>query len=198
VAVEVRAGDSVEHLVQGVREAILRARSVPETVRGVRDALQQLLDNPAFVDQCAEHLAPRGYAAPPLYKDPELDFVITAGGGRLGVVRPPYDHGDWWAVFGIFVGAIGMRRFRLLTPIPRWVTSGPAEVEQIGEFTATPGRIDNILPGHIHELTTIGDRDAISVIVRCHDLQTVWRNIYDLEAKTFRRIRGSEQAIPVA
>ncbi len=198
MVVQVSTGYGVDELARDVRQAILRGRSVPETVRGVRDALQQLLANPAFAAAYAEHLAPREYAAPPLYKDPELDFVITAGRGRPGLLRPPHDHGDCWAVYGVYEGAIRMRRFRLLAPLPRWATAGPAELALVGEFVATAGRIDGILPGHIHELTTTGDRDAISVIVRCHDLKTVWRNVYDLEAGTFRRIRGTEPAVRVA
>lgn len=188
---EVKPSYTVDNLTDDIRQAITQSHNVPETVRGVREALTKFLANPEFMDEFKEKIPAGDYRGMTLYKDPELDFVVTAGRGRVNIQRPPHDHSDCWAVYGVYDGNIRMRRYRLLTPIDHMTWEGPAQLESVAEFVATPGRIDGILPGGIHDLRGEGDRDPISVIVRCHDLNTIWRNFYDLENNTFKRVRGS-------
>lgn len=182
---------TLQHLVDDTRTAIVNAHNVPETVGGIRRGLQAFLNDPAQKDALYERWAADGSRGGTLYKDPELDFVITAGKGKPGMQRPAHDHSDCWAVYGVLDGAIRMRRYRLLAPIERNTWEGPAEPESIAEWIAAAGRIDGILPGGIHDLRTEGDDESISVIVRCHDLNTIWRNFYDLNNGTFRRVRGT-------
>jgi predicted metal-dependent enzyme (double-stranded beta helix superfamily) len=182
---------TLQHLVDDTRTAILEGHNIPETVGGIRRGLQSFLNDPAQKQAIYDRWAADGSQGGNLYKDPELDFVITAGKGTPGVQRPAHDHSDCWAVYGVLDGAIRMRRYRLLTPIGRNTWEGRAEIESIAEFLAEAGRIDGILPGHIHDLRTEGEAESISVIVRCHALNTIWRNFYDLNNGTFRRVRGS-------
>ena len=166
----------------------MSGRNIPETVGGVRRGLKQYLDNRELRDDICDRIAANGYRGITMYKDPELDFVITAGKGDPGVQRPAHDHSDCWAVYGVYDGSIRFRRYKLLAPIERNTWEGPAQLESIAEWVAGAGRIDGILPGGIHDLRT--EDESISVIIRCHDLKTIWRNFYDLEHSTFKRVRG--------
>ncbi|HEX3247330.1 MAG TPA: hypothetical protein VHX16_18140 [Chloroflexota bacterium] len=178
----------LDELIDDTRSSILSGRNIPETVGGVRRGLKRYLDNRELRDDICDRIAANGYRGITMYKDPDLDFVITAGKGDPGVQRPAHDHSDCWAVYGVYDGAIRFRRYKLLTPIERNTWEGPAELESIAEWVAGAGRIDGILPGGIHDLRT--EDESISVIIRCHDLKTIWRNFYDLEHGTFKRVRG--------
>lgn len=182
---------TLDQLVEDIRTAILESPNVPATVGGVRRGLQQYLDNRDLRGDICERIADNGGRGVTLHRDPKLDFVVTAGYGTPGIQRPAHDHGDCWAVYGVYDGSIRFRRYRLLSQIERNTWSGNAELESIAEFVGTAGRIDGILPGGIHDLRSEGEDESISVIVRCHDLSTIWRNFYDVNDGTFKRVRGS-------
>jgi len=64
----------------------------------VRQNLERLLANKAFIAACCGDDQPRGLKV--LYEDPKLGFQVLAHINDKARVSPPHDHGESWAIYG--------------------------------------------------------------------------------------------------
>jgi len=64
----------------------------------VRAKLEELLRNPAFIEEYCGENVPRGLKV--LYEDPDLKFQILAHINDKARVSAPHDHGASWAIYG--------------------------------------------------------------------------------------------------
>ena len=149
--------------------AAIKADSGDASRENIREKLEQLLHNDAFV---AAHCGPdaeRGVHT--LYEDPELGFVVLAHIYEKGVESPPHDHGPSWAVYGQAVEH---------TDMTVWTetASGDPIVEPAKTYRLDPGMVGTFNPNDIHSIKF--PDGARFVRVTGTDLNTVSQRRFDL------------------
>src|SRR3954447_1284332 len=92
--------------------AALEANNNPAGREQVRELLEKLLTNKAFVDEAVGPAAPMG--ARKLYEDKDLGFVVLAHVNAKAHKSPPHDHGSSWAIYGQAVRYTDMSEFKRL------------------------------------------------------------------------------------
>jgi len=143
----------------------------------VRQKLEQLLANPAFI---AEHCAadkPKGNFQ--LYRDPELDFVVLCHRFGAGSKSPPHNHGNSWAIYGQAAGETDVTVWRRKAHDPK---TGHAEIEVEQQYKMPAGKAGLFNPGVIHTVEfTDGSR---YIRVTGTDLNKLDQEVYDLDKQT--------------
>ena len=92
---------------------ILTEKSGADALEGVRQALEKVLIDDAFV---AQNIGPDETAGRKvLFEDPKLGFTICAHARGNKAESPPHDHGASWAIYGQVAGETHMTDWRKLS-----------------------------------------------------------------------------------
>ena len=110
----------------------LKADKGPGGREAVRQNLERLLAEPAFLDAHVLHMPPGRHT---LYEDPELGFVVLSHVNPKAAKSPPHDHGASWAVYGQATEYTDMTEWRRT----KGDGPGPAEVEVARQYRLEPG-----------------------------------------------------------
>lgn len=86
----------LDHFVADCR-AILTKDPGPRGREQVRQNLERLLSEPAFLARYCENAQP---GLKVLYEDKELGFQVLAHVNEKARMSPPHDHGASWAIYG--------------------------------------------------------------------------------------------------
>ncbi|MBM2812351.1 MAG: hypothetical protein HW416_3110, partial [Chloroflexi bacterium] len=89
---------------------------------------------------------------------------------------------------GVQTGAIRMTRYER---VDDGSDGDFAELRQTGEFQLTGGNADVIAPWGVHELLNTMEEPAQAFVIRSRNLNDVWRNRFDLEHKTVKRVKST-------
>jgi hypothetical protein len=147
----------------------------------IRVQLERLLANEEFVQT---HLAPQGSGKTPLYHDEVTDVWVMAHGTDQGNRKgKPHCHGSSWAVYGQAIGETNMTVWERTDDRSQ---DGHATVEDIHEFTLSPGKAALFDTGIIH--STAHPQPARWVRVTGTDLDTIERYAYDPERQQMKRM----------
>ena len=101
-----------------------------------------------------------------LHRDADGRYALYIDLINKGVSTVPHDHGDSWAIVTCIEG---QEKHRLYKRIDENTGPGPAELEQAGEITISPGESVSLLVGGIHAIEAVGsDR---SMMLHCYGLE---------------------------
>jgi predicted metal-dependent enzyme (double-stranded beta helix superfamily) len=115
------------------------------------------------------------------HRDELRHFVLQASVLPPGHHTRAHDHGESWAVYGCFRGQTRYRRFlRAEEPAP-----GRTRLEVVRDEVVTPGSVDVVPAGQVHEVVNPGDSATWNVVIRPRPLAQVWRRAYDVGAGTY-------------
>ena len=153
-------------------QAALRESSGPAGREKVRQLLEKLLANPAFVEQAVGAGAPSGTRK--LYEDKEQGFVVLAHCNPKPHKSPPHDHGSSWAVYGQAIKHTDMTEFRRLDA---GKGAGEARLETVRSYRLEPGHAGVYDVGAIHAIDYPEGSRFVRVTGR--DLDHVQRLKYD-------------------
>ena len=113
--------------------SLLKADPGPAGRRQVRDLLQQVLRDPAFVEAVVpERTTDRELR----YEDPELKFCIFAEHKFGAKTGEPHDHGPSWAIYGQAAGTTQMSEWEIVEPA---TSTRSGKVRRLKQYTMTPG-----------------------------------------------------------
>src|SRR5919204_896675 len=113
--------------------AALKADPSPGSREKVRQNLERLLAEPAFLDRHVLSAPPGRHT---LYEDPELGFVVLAHINPKGHKSPPHDHGASWAVYGQATQYTDMTEWRRTDGK---TDPGPATIEVVKQYRLEAG-----------------------------------------------------------
>lgn len=116
-----------------------------ELVASCRDPLTRLLEAPATEPWLAG-LHADAPESRELYRDAAHDFLLLAHTERLGLYRPPHDHGRGWVVYGVQRGEMEMSSYRRVHDL-----RGASRIVKRESFVLRPGDVRVFLPGDIHD-----------------------------------------------
>jgi hypothetical protein len=181
---------TLDQFVQDARAA-LKADTGPGGRQKVSAHLEQLLANPAFIEQHVGPDAPLGRHA--LYEDKELGFVVLAHVNKDPHKSPPHDHGHSWAVYGQATAYTDMIEYRR---VGGGSDAGPAELEEVKRYRLEPGKAGVYDVGGIHAIDYPANTRMIRVTGK--DLDHVQRLRYDTTSKTAEVIKSVSASKPRA
>jgi len=164
--------------IREVRATIEQASTMDELLRRVNAAMYAALRDPNLL---------AGESDGVLYRDPTYLFQINAGVQPPGTHNVPHDHGECWAVYGVHTGAMEMTRYER---VDDGSDGDFAELRPIETLDCKGGQADVIRPWGIHELRNTSETPAHTFVIRSRNLAEVWRNRFDVDGKSVRRIRG--------
>ena len=125
--------------------AILQRDPGPQGREDVRQHLERLLTNKAFVAQTCGDDVPTGLKV--LYEDKELGFQVLAHVNDKARKSPPHDHGASWATYGQAIKH---------TDMIEWERTGGddkhAELKEVKRYRLNPGRAGIYQDGAIHSI----------------------------------------------
>jgi 3-mercaptopropionate dioxygenase len=104
---------SLTSFIQSIDDAVTRGTKVPQQVENVRNALVEVLRDPAFLPAVAllpDTTVP--YARRLIHRDPR--FSIVAMVWAPGQATPIHDHSGVWCVEGVYAGCISVTKFDML------------------------------------------------------------------------------------
>ncbi len=180
--VQVKAGSSLDGFVRGVRESIEQSSTMSELLRQVSARMREALKDPKLL--ASDQLGV-------VYRDPDYLFQINAQEHQPGYHTPVHDHGECWAVYGVYQGGMRMTRYERLDD---GSDGDYAEIRRAGQFVVEAGGADVIAPWGIHEVENQTDRPTRSFVIRSRALNEVWRNRFDVKKKRVERIRATRAA----
>jgi len=147
----------------------------------IRGQLEKLLENKEFV---ANHLAGQSSGKTKLYHDESTDVYVMAHGTDQGNRKgKPHCHGESWAVYGQAIGNTNMTVWERTDDRSQ---EGQATVEDIHQFTLSPGKAALFDTGIIH--STAHPKPARWVRVTGTDLDTIERYAYDPDRQEMKRM----------
>jgi hypothetical protein len=160
---------SLDAFCQDCRTAL---KADPAGREAVRQKLEQLLAEPAFLDRYVLSAPPGRHT---LYEDPELGFVVLAHINPKGHKSPPHDHGASWAIYGQATQYTDMTEWRRID-----VKSdpGPATIEVARSYRLEPGHAGTYDIRAIHNIEF--PDGARFVRVTGTDLERIPRLKFDL------------------
>ena len=112
----------------------LKEHDGPPGREKVRQHLEKLLANKAFVDEAVGPAAPMGTRK--LYEDKELGFVVLAHVNAKPHKSPPHDHGSSWAVYGQAIRYTDMSEYKRVDGGDK---AGDAKLEKTKSYRLEPG-----------------------------------------------------------
>jgi hypothetical protein len=113
--------------------AALKADPGPGGRRKVRDLVQEVLADPAFIATYIPEGTPERKV---LYEDSEFGFTILAHGYTGPKGSKPHDHGPSWAIYGQAAGETIMTDWECLA---RPTESTPGKAKHLRDYTMRPG-----------------------------------------------------------
>jgi predicted metal-dependent enzyme (double-stranded beta helix superfamily) len=127
--------------------AILTRDPGPSGREQVRQHLERLLANPAFVDRYCGDAVPAGLTT--LYEDPALGFQILAHINDKGRQSPPHDHGASWAIYGQATHYTEMTEYE---SVAADTAAGRVTLKPKKKYRLTPGHAGIYQDGNIHSI----------------------------------------------
>ena len=125
---------SLDQFCQDCRDALAKDGG-PGGRQAVRQLLEKLLTNTAFVEEVCGDKAPQGVTT--LYQDPDYEFVVLAHVNEKPHKSPPHDHGTSWAVYGQARQYTDMSEYRRLDG---GEGDGEARLELVKSYRLNPGQ----------------------------------------------------------
>ena len=117
-----------------------------------------------------------------VWTDPQRHFLLHASVHGPGHVTAAHDHGECWAVYGVFRGPSRYIRYvRGEDTAP-----GRASLTVVRDEVMDDGAIDVVGPGEVHRIVNPADHMTYNVVVRPRPLSEVWRRRYDHESGEYR------------
>jgi hypothetical protein len=156
--------------------AALKDQPGPAGREKVRELLERLLANRAFVEEAVGGKAPTGTRK--LYEDAELGFVVLAHCNPRAHRSPPHDHGSSWAVYGQAVLHTDMTEWRRTDS---GTGAGAADLEAVRCYRLEPGKAGVYDVGAIHSIDYPEGSRFVRVTGR--DLDHVQRLKFDTAAR---------------
>jgi len=153
----------------------LAADNSPTGRERVRQLLEKLLANAAFVDEAVGEGAPKGTRK--LYEDKELGFVVLAHVNARPHKSPPHDHGPSWAVYGQAIKYTDMSEYKR---VDGGDDAGDATLEKVKSYRLEPGHAGVYDVGAVHAIDYPEGSRFVRVTGR--DLEYVRRLRYDMAA----------------
>jgi hypothetical protein len=169
----------------------LKAAPGPAGRQRVREYLERLLANAAFVERELGPDAPLGRRT--LYEDPELGFVVLAHVNKDPHKSPPHDHGHSWAVYGQATAHTDMTEYRRIDDADG---AGKAELQEVRRYRLLPGQAGVYDVGGIHAIDYPANTRMIRVTGK--DLDRVERLRYDMKSRTAEVIASASASAPRA
>ncbi len=163
---------TLDAFVKDIRAA-LKGQSGSAGREKVRQLLEKLLTNQAFVDEAVGPKAPTGTRK--LYEDKDLGFVVLAHCNPKAHKSPPHDHGSSWAVYGQAIRHTDMSEFRRLDG---GTGAGEAKLEKVRSYRLEPGHAGIYDVGAIHAIDYPEGSRFVRVTGR--DLEHVQRLKFDM------------------
>jgi predicted metal-dependent enzyme (double-stranded beta helix superfamily) len=182
VAAQIKPGSSLDRFVRDVRESVEQSSTMPELLRRVSSQMRQALKDPKLLDAVEMGI---------VYRDADYLFQINAQEHDPGYHTPVHDHGECWAVYGVYEGTMRMTRYERLDD---GSDGDYAELRGTGDFDVAAGSADVIAPWGVHEVENRTDTPTRSFVIRSRALNEVWRNRFDMKNKRVERIRATRAA----
>lgn len=168
-------------------QAAIDPKTRAADLESVRQALEKLLANKAFVE---EHCGPKAeFGIKELYRDPERDFMLLAHVYPKGRTSPPHDHGASWAVYGQAVAWTDMTEYERVDDGKQ---PGHADIKVSRQYRLEPGKAGVFGPHKIHQINF--PDGARFIRVTGTDLTTIETLAYDADAHTVRKADRSQSA----
>ena len=189
---------SLEEFIEEVRAAVSKHLPAGDTLRSLTPGFKKLLNNRSFLQEKLKALNIVGDEVC-LYRDPEHRFSILARGVSHEAKRQgqshagtPHDHGNLWALYGIYEGTAHFQRYQV-DPANR---KGPFPgLQLISDEPAKAGDVDAIEPGNMH-LPVFPQGGEVIIVVYGGMLEMVVRRGYlrDIEQPVeFRGLFASSE-----
>jgi hypothetical protein len=172
-------------------QTALKAAPGPAGRQRLREHLEQLLANAAFVERELGPQAPLGRRT--LYEDKELGFVVLAHVNKDPHKSPPHDHGSSWAVYGQAYAHTDMTEYRRTDGSEG---AGKASLEEVRRYRLLPGQAGVYDVGAIHAIDYPAGTRMIRVTGK--DLDHVERLRYDTKTQTAEVIASASASAPRA
>jgi 3-mercaptopropionate dioxygenase len=177
---------SVEAFGQDVERIMAGATDRRVAVEQVKPLLARLMERQDLLDPRYARTTPEGQTRYEYYRS--TDGTLTVGGPVFQPNRPTYVHNhNTWGVIGIYSGRQKTTRFLRADD---GSTPGKANLTQTSDDVLDKGSIYFLLPpDDIHQIEAIGGT-SLSIHVLGVDLRKQHRQIFDVEAGTYRDIHG--------
>ena len=158
----------LDNLIADCRAALLSG-STKEALGQVCQAMEQVLQNPAFI---AQYFAgPREPGRTTLYYEPGFDFYIYAHVPDGAILSPPHDHASAWAAYGQAVDQTQMTDWQ----IPE------------GEDLPKPVKTYRLLPG-MAGFYDVGELHSIDMPATSRFLRITAMDIDELPCRYFHEV----------
>jgi predicted metal-dependent enzyme (double-stranded beta helix superfamily) len=176
----------IRNLIGEVRAAFETETTSGRVIAATRAALMKSLADAACLDGL--QIDRDEFRSHKLWVDPDHLFALFVGHHKPSHRRVPHDHGELgWAVYGILEGQAKQQLFERLDDGSQ---PGRAELRALPLIEQRAGDATIIPVGGIH--FPIGEAEYRSLVIRSRDQTIIWRNVYDAEAGTVKKMRGSE------
>ena len=153
--------ESLGHYIERVRALRAEPLSPPATLRGVAEALGDLLSQGVQLDPTWRQLPENGHGRNLVYEDPDSGFVVVVMVWPPGADSKPHDHGVWGAV-GLLEGTLKLTDYEREDD-----GSDPrtARLRETSSVVATPGAVCTVLPPYAqyHRVENTSQDVAISL-----------------------------------
>lgn len=193
-----RSTNPVQELIEEVRSAFETETTIGRILGRTKECLERFLANPASLGQIKQSLErvlarraipygqpvdQEGYGSWRLYTDSTHLFCIRPTHQRSTTTRQPHDHGELgWAVYGILEGETVQQIYERLDDGSE---PGRAELRALPPIRQRAGEAVIIPVGAPHAI--IARTENWSVVIRSREMESLWRNWYDIEAGTVER-----------
>jgi predicted metal-dependent enzyme (double-stranded beta helix superfamily) len=180
------SGYSVEEFAREVERIMADAPDRATAVQEIEPLLARLMERPDLLDERYRVVTPEGRTRYTYYHS--ADGRLTVGGPVFEPGHPTVVHNhNTWGVIGIYRGKQRTTRYRR---VDDGTTPGRAELVQTSDEVLGPGSIYFLLPpDDIHRIEAV-DGPSLSVHVLGVDLRQQYRQFFDVEAGTYRDVRG--------
>src|SRR5262249_16749349 len=132
----------VAALAADLRQAIVASSTMTQLLHAVEFHLKRLLQSPVFLERDYALPISGDYKPRFLYRDPEFLFAIHASMMPPGEWTPVHDHGETWAVSGVYRNTL---RTLLFERVDDGAVPGRGIVRQLEQFDNHPGEA-HVLP----------------------------------------------------
>lgn len=117
-----------------------------------------------------------------VWTDPQRHFLLHASVHTPGHVTGAHDHGECWAVYGVYRGPSRYIRYTRGAD----VAPGRASLTVVRDEVLGDGAVDVVQPGEVHRILNHAEHMTYNLVVRPRPLSEVWRRRYDHESGDYR------------
>lgn len=180
-----KASKPLQSFIGKVRDILASEREQAHKVGGVKNRLEELLEQPSWLPEPCRQMDPQGYARHLMFRDGEQGFCIVAMVWGPGQGTQIHDHSGVWCVEGVYEGTIEVTRYDL-----RDDEGSDVRFEQGGVIRAGVGACGALIPPvEYHCIANRTERTAISLHIYgrdldlCHVFRPLGNDLYRKETK---------------